>query len=129
MIYSMDSSHRRPRALDSDAGAGTPQSLEDGHEEATTGGPGYVTSTCSIDSSGLDKYETNFDALSRAAPDTEADVEAPKSIKLGPEPGGSNQSSSTSSGHRSTAIDRGQDPVFVQYLPRRSPLVFAAGLE
>ena len=24
----------------------------------------------------------NFDALSRAAPDTEADVEAPKSIKL-----------------------------------------------
>ena len=44
----------RPRVLDSGAGVGAPQSFEDGHEEATTGGPGYVTSTCSIDSYGLD---------------------------------------------------------------------------
>ena len=54
MIYSTDSSHRRPRALDSDAGVGTPQSFEDGHEEATTGGPGCVTSTRSVDSAGFD---------------------------------------------------------------------------
>ena len=43
--------------------------------------------------------------LSRAAPDTEADVEAPKSIKLCPDQRGSNQSSFSSSGHRSTAVE------------------------
>ena len=67
MIYSMDSSHRRPRALDSDAGAGMPQSFEDGHEAATTGEPGYVTSTGSIDSAGLDSASFSFTNFFSAA--------------------------------------------------------------
>ena len=56
MIYSMDSSHRLPLALDSRAGVGAPQSSEDGKQQTTIGGPGYGTSTCSptYDSVGID---------------------------------------------------------------------------
>ena len=104
MIYSMYSSFRIPRQMGSTAGERPSQQRGDGNKEAPNGQPGYDASTRLIMSSPGSTSMNQSSSLPDRAPAVEADVPAPKSNKLCPDKGESNQFPFTSGGRQSTAI-------------------------